>query len=227
VRPSKCLSLNPPTSHTEQAQITMGAFSGTLSATLSLPFVFMDMNARVGIGNTVKQMFKDEVPGSETEENLRPRTSRTSRLSTGGTDPAGKLNDPSFVTNSNRASHKVPTTFGTTATGRLQSDVTTDRGLETTKSGQDIAGLGTDPAAAHGGSLAGTEPFKPLQTSQTTAKPSNSSAENTASYSPNQSSLFPLTARARGSSVGGTASWLELSFPNPRTVLIGKSTNSC
>ena len=54
----------------------------------------MDLNARVGIGNTVKQMFKDEVPGSGTEENLRRRTSRTSRLSTGGTDPAEKLNDP-------------------------------------------------------------------------------------------------------------------------------------
>ena len=133
----------------------MGAFSASLSATLSLPFVFMDLNARVGIGNTVKQMFKDEVPGTETEENLRRRTSRTSRLSTGGTDPVEKLNDPSS-TNSTRASHKVPTASGTAATERLQSDVTTDQGLETMRSGQDIAGLGTDAAAAHGGSLAGT-----------------------------------------------------------------------
>ncbi|KAJ2921291.1 hypothetical protein H1R20_g15803, partial [Candolleomyces eurysporus] len=111
----------------------------------------------MGIGNTVKQMFKDEVPGNETEENLRRRTSRGSRLSTGGTDPVEKLNDPASVTNSTRASHKVPIGSGITATGeRLQSDVTTDQGLETMRNGQDITGLGTDAAAAHGGSLAGT-----------------------------------------------------------------------
>ncbi|KAJ2921159.1 hypothetical protein H1R20_g15937, partial [Candolleomyces eurysporus] len=116
----------------------------------------MGLSARVGIGNTVKQMFKDDVPGNETEENLRRRNSRGSRLSTGGTDPVEKLNDPASITNSTRASHKVPIGSGTTATERLQSDVTTDQGLETMRNGQDIAGLGTDAAAAHGGSLAGT-----------------------------------------------------------------------
>ncbi|RXW17271.1 hypothetical protein EST38_g8585 [Candolleomyces aberdarensis] len=107
----------------------------------------------MGIGNTVKQMFKDEVPGNEAEENLRRRTSRGSRLSTGGTDPVEKLNDPASVT---KLTPKVPIDSGTTATEGLQSDVTTDQGLETMRNGRDIAGLGTDAAAAHGGSLAGT-----------------------------------------------------------------------
>ncbi|KAJ2927528.1 hypothetical protein H1R20_g9563, partial [Candolleomyces eurysporus] len=120
----------------------MGVFQLLSLPILSLPFISMDLNARVGIGNTVKQMLKDKVSGSETEENLCRCTSHGSRrVSTGGTDPIEKLDDPASVTNSTQAFHNVLTVSGATATERLQLDLTTDQGLETMRSGQDIAGL--------------------------------------------------------------------------------------
>lgn len=119
----------------------------------------------MGIGDTVKSIINPNDETGDTTDNLGRRTSKvgkdkvtskTTRTSTSGATDT--LDDPTMITNSNRASHKLPsgTGIGTSGKGGAashQSDMESDYARGST---QGIAGYGTDAAAAAGGSLGAT-----------------------------------------------------------------------
>ncbi|TFK26940.1 hypothetical protein FA15DRAFT_754635 [Coprinopsis marcescibilis] len=101
----------------------------------------------MGIGNTMKSMFKDE---------NQPQTGDSENASDSRTYDPDTLNDSNKITNSNRASHKLPTGTGPGTTGKPNSETAMENDLARSTSGYGAAGYGTDAAAATGGSLAGT-----------------------------------------------------------------------
>ncbi|KAF6756269.1 hypothetical protein DFP72DRAFT_895076 [Ephemerocybe angulata] len=121
----------------------------------------------MGIGDTVKSMLGHEHEETGEGDSLHRRSSKHSTFSRHEPKPPANtydfdvLNDPTRITNSNRASHRLPSGTGIGTSGKGSSGAVPahqtemEADLERQRT-QGIAGYGTDASAAVGGSLAST-----------------------------------------------------------------------